>query len=163
MISSHKNGAAPGVDTVSPKDRGTRVWFELPDLLIEAAGCVGAHSTSPEASPRLNAPEASESLPASTEAVSIPPQRGFFVPRELAARWGVCIDKVLNFIRSGELRAFNVAAKTSKRPRYRILLESVREFEEQTRAAAIPETPAPPAPSRRRKRDSATPARRTYF
>ena len=89
----------------------------------------------------------------------------FFRPRDLALRWGVCVDKVLNFIRSGELRAFNVAAKTSKRPRYRIPVESVRQFEEQTRAAPPPppEDPAAPAPSRRRKRDSAMPARRTYF
>jgi hypothetical protein len=85
----------------------------------------------------------------------------YFRPRELALRWGVCVDKVLNFIRSGELRAFNVAAKKSKRPRYRIPLESVRQFEEQTRAAAVPEAPAAPAP--RRKRAPATPARRTYF
>jgi len=86
-----------------------------------------------------------------------------FRPRDLALRWGVCVDKVLNFIRSGELRAFNVASRSSRRPQYRILVESVRQFEEQTRAAAIPEAPAPPAHSRRRKRDSATPARRTYF
>ena len=84
-----------------------------------------------------------------------------FRPRDLALRWGVCVDKVLNFIRSGELRAFNVAAKNSKRPRYRIPLESVRQFEEQTRAAAVPEAPA--APARRRKRVPATPTRRTYF
>jgi hypothetical protein len=84
-----------------------------------------------------------------------------FRPRDLALRWGVCVDKVLNFIRSGELRAFNVASKNSGRPRYRISVESVRQFEEQTRAMAIPEAPAPPAHSRRRNRDSATPARRT--
>jgi hypothetical protein len=50
-----------------------------------------------------------------------------------------------------------------ERPRYRIPLESVRQFEEQTRAAAASESPAAPAPSRRRKRTPDTPTRRTYF
>lgn len=129
--------------------------FDLPDLGIPAG---------------TPAAVASQAISPATDVAVAPPSprnrhgtADYFRPRDLALRWGVCIDKVLNFIRSGELRAFNVAAKSSKRPRYRIPLESVRQFEEQTRAAAIPEAPAPPAPSRRRKRDSATPARRTYF
>jgi hypothetical protein len=113
---------------------------------------------------------ASQAISPATDVAVAPPsprnRRGtadYFRPRDLALRWGVCVDKVLNFIRSGELRAFNVAAKNSRRPRYRIPVESVRQFEEQTRAAAVPEAPVATAPARRRKRAPATPARRTYF
>ena len=136
-------------------DRLAVACFDLPDLGVP----VGTPVTAPSET------SLSDTKPAATPA-SPKKNRGtadYLRPRDLALQWGVCIDKVLNFIRSGELRAFNVAAKSSKRPRYRIPVESVRQFEEQTRAAAIPEAPAPPAPSRRRKRDSATPARRTYF
>lgn len=90
------------------------------------------------------------------------PARAHFVPRELAARWGVSIDKVLAFIRTGELRAFNVASQSSKRPRYRIPVDEVRRFEEQTRAAA-PQLNSEPKPKRQKKRAANATARRTYF
>ena len=95
-------------------------------------------------------------------AASTPKRSGCFVPRELAARWGVCVDKVLNFIRAGELRAFNLASKTSKRPRYRISVAEVERFEQETRAAAAPAQTPPEAP-RRRNAVQATPAPKTYF
>jgi hypothetical protein len=63
---------------------------------------------------------------------------GYLVPRALAKRWSVCVDKVVGFIKTGELRAFNVASSTSTRPRYRISIEEVRRFEEQTRSDASP-------------------------
>lgn len=129
--------------------------FDLPDLGVPAG---------------TPASVASQSISPATDVAVAPPsprnRRGtadYFRPRDLALRWGVCVDKVLNFIRSGELRAFNVAAKNSRRPRYRIPVESVQQFEDQTRAAAVPEAPAAPAPPRRRKRVPATPTRRTYF
>jgi len=129
--------------------------FDLPDLGV------------PVGTPMPAASETSLSDTKPVAALASPKKHhgtaDYFRPRDLALRWGVCVDKVLNFIRSGELRAFNVAAKNSKRPRYRIPLESVRQFEEQTRAAAVAEAPAAPAPSRRRKRVPATPARRNYF
>ena len=40
--------------------------------------------------------------------------------RQVAVHLGVCADKVLNWIRSGELRAIDVANRGSTRPRYRI-------------------------------------------
>lgn len=136
-------------------DRLAVACFDLPDLGV------------PVGTPM---PAASETHLSDTKPVATPasPKKhhgtaDYFRPRDLALRWGVCVDKVLNFIRSGELRAFNVAAKKSKRPQYRIPLESVRHFEEQTRAAAPPEPPADPAPSRRRKSKSTAPAGRTYF
>ncbi len=129
--------------------------FDLPDLGVPVGMPVSAASEA-----RLSAIQ-----PAATP-TSSKKRRGtadYVRPRDLALQWGVCVDKVLNFIRSGELRAFNVAAKNAKRPRYRIPLESVRQFEELTRAVAVPAAPAPSAPSRRRKSASATPSRRTYF
>ena len=92
-----------------------------------------------------------------------PKRAGHFVPRELAARWGVCVDKVLNFIRSGELQAFNVASKTSKRPRYRISISEVERFEQETRAAASPVQTPPEAPRRYRDSTRSGSAPKTYF
>lgn len=107
---------------------------------------------------------------ATTSITASPPARtrtprartGYCVPRDLAKRWSVCVDKVLLFIRTGELRAFNVASPTSRRPRYRISIEEVRRFEEQTRSAAPPST-AKKKTLRRRKSSAATPAPRSYF
>jgi hypothetical protein len=136
-------------------DRQAVACFDIPDLGLPVDMSVPVASTTvlPGTNPIAT--------PASPKKLRGPAD--YFRPRDLALRWGISVDKVLNFIRSGELRAFNVAAKNSKRPRYRIPLESVRQFEEQTRAAAVAEAPAAPASARRRKRVPATPARRTYF
>lgn len=53
----------------------------------------------------------------------------YLTPAELAAMWRVSHDKVLEFIRTGELAAFNVASSRSRRPRFRIALAAVTEFE----------------------------------
>jgi excisionase family DNA binding protein len=66
-------------------------------------------------------------------------------PPELAGRWGISVDKVLAWIRRGELRAINIALSATGRPRWRIDLQDVREFEHR-RAAT------PPAPARQRRR-----------
>ena len=87
---------------------------------------------------------------------------GYLVPRALAKRWSVCVDKVLGFIKTGELRAFNVASAKSRRPRYRISIEEVRRFEEQTRSAASPRS-AESKTARRRKPSATTPPARAYF
>jgi hypothetical protein len=50
-------------------------------------------------------------------------------PPELAARWGVSPDKVLGWIRSGELRAINVARNRHTRPRYLIDQADIVAFE----------------------------------
>jgi hypothetical protein len=134
-------------------DRLAVACFDLPDLGVPVGTPMPAPS---ETSLSDTTPVATPASPKKRHGTA-----DYFRPRDLALRWGVCVDKVLNFIRSGELRAFTVAAKKSKRPRYRIPLESVRQFEEQTRAAATSEARA--APARRRKRVPATPTRRTYF
>lgn len=123
--------------------------------------------------PRLQFASLSAGTPAVNETKSVPGSRpakacgpraptGYLVPRDLAERWSVCVDKVLLFIRTGELRAFNVASPTSSRPRYRISIDEVRRFEEQTRSAG----PSPAAKinaPRRRKSSAAAPSSRTYF
>ena len=67
-------------------------------------------------------------------------------PPELARRWGVDASKILTWIRSGELRAINVATHCGGRPRYLIDLADILIFEQRRSAA-----PPPTAPRRRRK------------
>lgn len=50
-------------------------------------------------------------------------------PPTLARRWGVHPEKIWHWIRTGELRAINVALSTNTRPRWRITEEAVAEFE----------------------------------
>lgn len=45
---------------------------------------------------------------------------GMLTPPQLAERWGVSPDKVLAWIRAGELRASNIAKRAGGRPRYLI-------------------------------------------
>jgi excisionase family DNA binding protein len=51
-------------------------------------------------------------------------------PPEVARLWGVSHDKVLAWIRSGELRAIDVATKRDGRPQYRIDIEELNAFEQ---------------------------------
>ena len=66
-------------------------------------------------------------------------------PPQYAARLGVKAAKVVAWINSGELRAVNVASSLGGRPRWKIPLDAIVEF--QNRRAAKPVT----KPSRRRK------------
>jgi hypothetical protein len=63
----------------------------------------------------------------------------------VSARYGVGEDKVRGWIKSGELKAFNAAARRGGRPRWLIDVADLLAFE-QARAA----TPAAPAARRRR-------------
>jgi len=54
--------------------------------------------------------------------------KSVLTPPELAHEWGVSPDKILGWIRSGELRASNLATTQSGRPRYRIDREAITEF-----------------------------------
>lgn len=138
------------------RDDQTRVVvFDLPDLCVTPAG-------TPPSPPAVDVPrpmDVANNSPRSGEPRVTP---DYFVPRALARRWSVCVDKVLRFIQTGELRAFNVASPESRRPRYRISIEEVRRFEEQTRSAAPPAAIKAPAP-RRRKATAAGQSSRTYF
>jgi len=73
-----------------------------------------------------------------------------YTPPELAKLWRVSPDKILAFIRRGELRAFNVASRRRGRPRFRILADEVERF---TEARAVkPPGPRKPARSREYRR-----------
>ena len=71
--------------------------------------------------------------------------RSVWTPPELAREWGVSPEKILNWIRSGELAATNIAASTTGRPRYRIDAEAITAFK-------LKRTPESPTPVVRRKR-----------
>lgn len=50
-------------------------------------------------------------------------------PPQLARRWGISPDKVLAWIRAGELRAIDACTKLGGRPRYLIDERDIAEFE----------------------------------
>ncbi len=68
-----------------------------------------------------------------------------FRPPELAKRYGVEPSKIIAWIRSGELRAVNIATRPTGRPRYIIDEEDVVAFEERREAR-------PPVKTERRPR-----------
>lgn len=65
----------------------------------------------------------------------------------VAELFGVNVSKVIGWIRRGELRAVNIAARTSKRPRWRISSEAIEQFEH-----ARSSVPSPPAARPHHKR-----------
>lgn len=67
-------------------------------------------------------------------------------PPKLAKLWGISQEKVIGWIRSGELRAINISEGT-QRPRYLIDAADIADFE--GRRAVVPPAPAP-APRKRR-------------
>ena len=68
-----------------------------------------------------------------------------FTPPQLAAQWGIDVQKVLHWIKAGELRAVNLATRRDGRPRYAISPADIALFE----AARVVQ---PPAPRIRRRR-----------
>ncbi len=68
-------------------------------------------------------------------------------PRQVAANYGVAHDKVLRWIKAGELKAIDVSTKVGGRPQFKIAPSDLKAFE-QARAVV------PPAkPTRQRKRN----------
>ena len=77
-------------------------------------------------------------------------------PPALAKLWGVSADKIVGFIKSGELKAIDVSTnRGSARPRFLIDQRDVEAFE-QGRMVVPPQ----PKTKRRRRRDSTV---REYF
>lgn len=76
-----------------------------------------------------------------------PAERQTFTTQEVARRWGVNRDKVVAFIRDGQLPAMNLSL--GQMPRYRIRREDLEAFE-QSRMAVQAEHPR----RRRRKRST---------
>jgi hypothetical protein len=66
-------------------------------------------------------------------------------PPQLARQWGVDVQKVLYWIKNGELPAINLATRRDGRPRYAIDKADIALFEA---ARAV----TPPAPRVRRRR-----------
>lgn len=62
-------------------------------------------------------------------------------PPQLAKLWGVTPEKVIAWIRAGELPAFNVAETMGSRPRYRISREDLDTFK--ARRAVVKRKPTP--------------------
>ncbi len=62
-------------------------------------------------------------------------------PRALARRYGVAVEKVLHWIKTGQLRAINAAKDLKERPRFLIDVADVADFEQ--RRTAIPDAPQP--------------------
>jgi excisionase family DNA binding protein len=69
--------------------------------------------------------------------------------REVAKLLRVSPDKVMGWIRSGELPAINTASVRCGKPRYVILPHHLAEFERRRQAAS------PPGPQRRRRQPAA--------
>jgi excisionase family DNA binding protein len=76
-------------------------------------------------------------------------KRTKLTPPEVAARYGVSPDKVLAWIRAGELRAVNIATRPTGKPRWLIDEADLAAFERRRTAQVVPVvTP------RRRRRDT---------
>jgi len=84
-------------------------------------------------------------MPVNTALTARSAQPRALTPPQIAQRYGVKADKVLVWIRSGELRAVNVAARPTGRPRWRITEADLVIFENRR-------TARPPAPAARRRR-----------
>ncbi|MDP6558283.1 MAG: helix-turn-helix domain-containing protein [Pirellulaceae bacterium] len=77
----------------------------------------------------------------------MPPTKRKLTPPEIARLWGITSDKVLAWIRSGELRAIDASTKCGDRPRYLIDVDDLAAFERSRSNVATP--PAKPAKRRR--------------
>ena len=70
-------------------------------------------------------------------------QKQKFTPPEIARLWGISVEKVVAFIRSGELRAINAASPgRNQRPRFLIDIVDLEDFE-QRRAVSPPPKQTP--------------------
>jgi len=72
-------------------------------------------------------------------------------PPKLARLWGISPDKILVWIRSGELRAIDASTSRTQRPRYLIDLDDLADFE-----ARRAETPSPKSKPRRKPETAIT-------
>ena len=108
---------------------------------------VPSHSKTMERVPNENPAGAEAFLEDTRNAVLA--SRAKLTPPQLARLWGISPDKVLNWIRSGELRAINVAERRGGRPRYLIDRADIQAFETRRAVIAI-------VPVRRRSKPRST-------
>ncbi len=76
------------------------------------------------------------------------PSSAFTTVRALAADLAVKPDKVLEWIRAGELRALNVAQNRGGRPRWRIGADALAAFLAARSSSPAPRRPTRPRPKR---------------
>ena len=62
-------------------------------------------------------------------------------PPALARRYGISVNKILGWIRSGQLEALNVASRQGGRPRWTVTPESLARFEAARSSAATVRLP----------------------
>jgi hypothetical protein len=75
----------------------------------------------------------------------IAPSRKKLTPPQLAALWGIDVQKVLHWVKTGELKAINLATDRNGRARYAIDVADIAIFE-----ASRSVQPPPPRVRRRR-------------
>ncbi len=63
-------------------------------------------------------------------------QRSKLTPPEIARMWGVSVEKVLTWIRTGELTAINAATSRTGRPRYLVDVKALAAFEDRRQVVA---------------------------
>lgn len=74
----------------------------------------------------------------------------YLTPKNIAARYGVGVNKILSWIAAGELRAIDVSTRHKERPRWLIPQDALTAFE-----TARSNAPAPlPTQRRSRKRET---------
>ena len=83
-------------------------------------------------------------------------EKAAYTPPDIANMFGLSHVKILDFIRTGELKAIDLSSKCGSRPRWYIREEDLESFL-QCRTAK-----APPAPKRRRRRVSAANTQKFY-
>lgn len=74
--------------------------------------------------------------------------RSYLTPPQIAKTLGVTAEKVIGWIRRGELRASNIATNLGGRPRFIVAPADLAAFLESRR-------PQPPAPRQQRRRQPA--------
>jgi hypothetical protein len=82
-------------------------------------------------------------------------ERQKVTPPQLARAWGLDVQKIIGWIRSGQLAAINAATNPTGKPRFLIDRQAILDFE--ARRAV---TPPAARPARRRR---SAPAVKTYF
>ncbi|MDZ4780097.1 MAG: helix-turn-helix domain-containing protein [Planctomycetia bacterium] len=73
-------------------------------------------------------------------------ERSKLSPPQLAKLWGISTEKVLTWIRSGELKAIDAVSRRGERPRYLIDVRDLEAFERSRSTSPVVD------PSPRRKR-----------
>src|SRR4051812_40987087 len=102
----------------------------------------------PSRPPLLSAPHRNDYLRRRSPPMPAEKQTVKLTPPQVARRYHVSKDKILSWIRSGELRALNIATSLGGRPRYVIDEADLAAFE--AKRSAVPAL----TPTRRRKKTS---------